>query len=161
MTYLGEEQVNHPNRSSTEVKLQVDGGRISRPAISQFVGGGEAIGTPSVHSTLTEDIYLTLAAAPQKAGDPATIGILVAPLIAWLWIGGGIIAFGTILAAWPGRRRRPTDAVSAPVPGSRARTGARSPDEGGRGRGGGAPVPVAVGVERVTGVWSARRRLRS
>src|SRR3546814_9963237 len=33
----------------------------------------------------------------------------------WLWVGGGIMAFGTILAAWPGRRRRPTDPTSAPI----------------------------------------------
>jgi hypothetical protein len=26
------------------------------------------------------------------------------------------MAVGTLLAAWPGRRRRPTDPVSAPVP---------------------------------------------
>ena len=24
----------------------------------------------------------------------------------WLWIGGGVMALGTVLAAWPGRRRR-------------------------------------------------------
>jgi hypothetical protein len=33
-----------------------------------------------------------------------------------MWIGGGIIGLGTILAAWPGRRRNPLDPVSAPVP---------------------------------------------
>jgi cytochrome c biogenesis factor len=38
-------------------------------------------------------------------------------LIVWLWIGGALMAIGTILAAFPGeRRRRPTDPVSAPVP---------------------------------------------
>jgi cytochrome c-type biogenesis protein CcmF len=35
----------------------------------------------------------------------------------WLWIGGLLMAFGTLLAAFPGaRRRRPVDPVSAPVP---------------------------------------------
>ena len=29
---------------------------------------------------------------------------------------GAVMAFGTILAAWPGRRRRPTTPASAPVP---------------------------------------------
>jgi cytochrome c biogenesis factor len=27
--------------------------------------------------------------------------------VVWLWIGGGVMAAGTALAAWPGRRRRP------------------------------------------------------
>jgi cytochrome c-type biogenesis protein CcmF len=43
----------------------------------------------------------------------------VRPLILWLWLGGGIMAFGTLLAALPGRRRRPTEPVSAPVPDDR------------------------------------------
>ena len=52
--------------------------------------------------------------APEAAGDPAVIGVLVEPLASWLWIGGGIMALGTVLAIWPGpRRRRPTEAVSA------------------------------------------------
>ena len=32
-----------------------------------------------------------------------------------MWIGGGVIAVGTVLAAWPGRRRNPIDPVSAPI----------------------------------------------
>jgi cytochrome c-type biogenesis protein CcmF len=32
-----------------------------------------------------------------------------------LWIVGGIIAVGTAMAAFPGRRRQPTDPVSAPT----------------------------------------------
>jgi cytochrome c biogenesis factor len=45
------------------------------------------------------------------------IGMNVQPLIAWLWTGGGIMAFGTFLAAWPGRRRRPTAPDAEPVAG--------------------------------------------
>ena len=60
-------------------------------------------------------MYLTLVAPPDQAGGSAVIGVIVQPLIIWLWIGGGVIAVGTLLAAWPGRRRRPTAPVSAPV----------------------------------------------
>ena len=42
--------------------------------------------------------------------------VFVKPMILWLWIGGAVMAIGTLLAAFPGsRRRRPTDPVSAPV----------------------------------------------
>ena len=51
--------------------------------------------------------------------DGRTIGVIVQPLIAWLWIGGGLMGLGTFLAAWPGRRRRPTSPSSAPVPDER------------------------------------------
>jgi cytochrome c-type biogenesis protein CcmF len=43
-------------------------------------------------------------------------------LILWMWIGGLMMAFGTVLSAFPGRRRRdPLDPVSARVP-ERAQT---------------------------------------
>src|SRR5207248_3000897 len=77
---------------------------------------GRAIGTPSVRSGPVDDVYLTVAAPPTTPHGPAVIGVTVQPLIAWLWIGGGLMGFGTLLAAVPGRRRRPTDPASAPVP---------------------------------------------
>jgi cytochrome c-type biogenesis protein CcmF len=162
VTYLGVATVNHANRQSTEASVRVDGGRVYRPAISQFVGGGQAIGTPSVRSTARDDVYLTLVTAPQHPGDPAVLGVLVAPLIAWLWIGGGIVALGTVLAAWPGRRRRPTEPVSAGIPGGRRR--ARTGIDAGPGRNGTrdpVPVPVGVAVERadvgLSPWWRSRR----
>ena len=42
VTYLGVVQVNHPNRSGPVVQLRVDGGKVYRPAISQYTGGGDA-----------------------------------------------------------------------------------------------------------------------
>ena len=51
------------------------------------------------------------------------------PLSLWLWIGGGLLAVGTVLAAFPGRRRRrPTDPVSAPIPSTEAAPPAGEPD---------------------------------
>ena len=43
---------------------------------------------------------------------------VVEPMIVWLWIGGGVMAVGTALAAFPGRRRDPLAPVSAPVAGA-------------------------------------------
>ena len=37
-------------------------------------------------------------------------------MILWLWLGGAIMAIGTLLAAFPGSRRRiAIDPVSAPI----------------------------------------------
>ncbi len=33
----------------------------------------------------------------------------------WLWIGGAVVVLGSLLAAFPGKRRDPTEPVSAPV----------------------------------------------
>jgi cytochrome c-type biogenesis protein CcmF len=40
------------------------------------------------------------------------IGVYLQPMTLWLWVGGLIMAFGTLLAVIPGRRRRPTDPTS-------------------------------------------------
>jgi len=69
-------------------------------------------------------------AAGDLPPDAILLRVIVEPLVVWLWIGGGVMAFGTLLAAWPGRRRRPTDPVSAPV--DLTATG----DDGDRGDGG-------------------------
>jgi cytochrome c-type biogenesis protein CcmF len=115
-TYQGTRTVNTAQRSSIQADVVVDNHRVYRPAVSNYPYQNEAIGTPSVSSTLTRDVYLTLTTVPGGPSGAASIGVIVEPLVAWLWIGGGVILLGTVLAAWPGRRRRrPTDPVSTPV----------------------------------------------
>jgi cytochrome c-type biogenesis protein CcmF len=83
---------------------------------------GMTVPTPSVRSGPTRDIYLTLEGTPQAGATAATIKVAIKPLVLWLWVGGALMALGTVLAAFPGRRRRrPTDPVSAPA--------TRTPDE--------------------------------
>ena len=89
--------------------VRVDGGRIDRPKITNFSAAGQGVGTPSVKTGLVRDVYLTLVQAPRTDGAPAVIGVYLQPMTVWLWIGGAIMAIGTLLAAVPGRRRRPTD----------------------------------------------------
>ena len=116
VTFLGLHTARHPNRSSLVADVRVDGGRVYTPQISNYAadpGGG--IGTPSVRSTPVDDVYLTIAVAPQAPGDPTVIGITVQPLIMWIWTGGLLMAVGTVLAILPGRRRRPVLPASAPA----------------------------------------------
>src|SRR3954451_16569117 len=115
VTYLGSSTVKSSNKTSVRARVRVDEGKVYAPAVHQFPFATQAIGSPSVKSGLHDDVYLTLAAAPEQAGGSAVIGVIVQPLIMWLWIGGAVIAVGTVLAAWPGRRRRPAAPVSAPV----------------------------------------------
>jgi cytochrome c-type biogenesis protein CcmF len=113
VTYLGVRTVQHPNRASEVADVRVDGGRVYRPAVSQYPFATQAIGTPSVRTGVFDDVYLTLAATPDTRGGAALIGVIVQPLVVWLWIGGALVAVGTFLAAIPGRRRRPTAPASA------------------------------------------------
>ena len=95
----------------------LDGDRVYGPAMTKYLRQGIDIGTPSVRTGPTNDVYLTLERGAVPGASEATIRVFVKPLILWLWIGGALMAIGTLLAAFPGtRRRRPTDAASAPVP---------------------------------------------
>ena len=94
-----------------------------RACALRFPGGTNTIGTPSVRTGITGDVYLTLLDVPDEDDGQARIGMLVMPLAVWLWIGGTVMALGTLLAAWPGRRRRPTDPSPLPCPSANAAAG--------------------------------------
>jgi cytochrome c-type biogenesis protein CcmF len=115
ITYLDTREVEESNRTATKVRVRIDGGQVYEPALSQYPGFGSLIGTPSVKTGLTEDVYLTITRLPETPDGEVTLRVIIEPMAMWLWVGGGMMFGGTLLAAWPGRRRRPTDAVSAAV----------------------------------------------
>ena len=54
----------------------------------------------------------------QAGATEVQVEVFLKPMILWLWIGGALMAIGTVLSAFPGtRRRRPTE----PSPRCRAR----------------------------------------
>jgi cytochrome c-type biogenesis protein CcmF len=50
-----------------------------------------------------EDLYVILSAF-ERDGKSATIKAMVNPMISWIWIGGGIILLGVVVAVLPERR---------------------------------------------------------
>jgi cytochrome c-type biogenesis protein CcmF len=142
VTYEGvqEEELDRKTRLSAQVRL--DGGQVYEPALSRFTATGQTIGTPSVRTGFTHDVYLTFITAPtDQRPDEAVIGVMVQPLVTWLWIGGGVMALGTLLSAWPGeRRRRPA------VPTDRPAGGDGGDDPAGDDRGADAREPAVVGA---------------
>ncbi len=146
--FVGTRAVTSPSHSSFEAVLRVDGRGAFSPAVSQFGTGSATVGTPAIDSSWRDDLYLTIASIPDK-GTVWTFGVVEQPLVMWLWIGAGLVGFGSVLSAIPGRRRRPTDPVSAPVP-TRARPDTQDRVEVPAGSGprsgpGGEAVPVAGG----------------
>ncbi|MBW3548968.1 MAG: heme lyase CcmF/NrfE family subunit [Actinobacteria bacterium] len=131
-----------PQKTVFSARVQVDGGVVYEPALNRFPNATQTIGTPSVRTSLTDDVYLTLVAMPEEPGDPALIGVLVQPLVAWLWIGGGVMALGTLLALWPGERRRRVPAPS-PAPAEERRAGGDAGEAGEAGED--TPAPAVVG----------------
>ena len=113
---VGFNEVSDDRRTSISALISIDGGQAYAPAISKFKAMGTNIGTPSVRSSFVKDIYLTLEPPVQVSSDSAKIKVFIKPMMMWMWIGGGLMGVGTLLSAFPGSRRRPTDPTSAPVP---------------------------------------------
>jgi cytochrome c-type biogenesis protein CcmF len=104
--------------SVVRAEVLVDGDHVYAPAITKYLRLGQDIATPSVQTGLTKDVYLTIdgTTRPQPGDTEVTLRVFIKPMILWLWVGGALMALGTVLAAFPGpRRRRPTEPVSAPV----------------------------------------------
>ncbi|MGH1502269.1 MAG: heme lyase CcmF/NrfE family subunit [Acidimicrobiales bacterium] len=105
------------DETSRRVKIwadvQIDGGDIYTPAQTRYTVQGMVVPTPSVRPGFTEDLFLVLDSAPDSADGPIRLRVIVRPMISWLWAGGGLMAFGSLLALFPGKRRRATAPTSA------------------------------------------------
>jgi len=63
-----------------------------------------AVSEVALRSNLKEDLYVVLVS--MEADGLAAFQVLVNPMVVWLWIGGGVLILGTLVAAWPPRTRR-------------------------------------------------------
>ncbi|MCB0057497.1 MAG: heme lyase CcmF/NrfE family subunit [Caldilineaceae bacterium] len=61
-----------------------------------------------------EDVYVVLNGW-DNSGSSATFTIYVNPLTMWMWVGGIMMAIGTLIAAWPHATRRRTESVRSLV----------------------------------------------
>ncbi|MCP5029237.1 MAG: heme lyase CcmF/NrfE family subunit [Actinomycetia bacterium] len=116
ITALGSTETDLEEKIEVAAQIRVDSDGVYEPAISRFIVSGQVIGTPSVRPGFTDDVYLSLLEEPDGRQSAVLVRVIVQPLVTWIWTGGLIMGLGTILSAFPGRRRRGTDPVSAPVP---------------------------------------------
>ena len=70
------------------------------PSLSVFPNSGSngAVPTPAIAASPIQDVYVTLLDADPVAGT-ATLRLSTLPLMSWLWVGGGMLALGGLLAA--------------------------------------------------------------
>jgi len=57
----------------------------------------------AIRSTLLEDLYVILVGWDE---DVTAFKVLVTPLVSWIWIGGGILVLGGLIAFWPDRQKQ-------------------------------------------------------
>ena len=120
LLYEGQVVRDEDAKTVNQALIRIDGTGPWGPSLNQFPNGTQTISTPSVRSTLTDDVALSLIKVPTDGDTAMTVRVTIQPLVIWLWIGGLVMAVGTLLAVFPGRRRNPIDPVSAPLRGARS-----------------------------------------
>ena len=77
---------------------------VMSPALKFFPSQQSPVGRAVFRSTLSEDLYLILSGFSELQQNRATLKVLMRPLLTWIWLGGIVIALGTLVAIWPVRK---------------------------------------------------------
>lgn len=80
-----------------------------RPSMRIFRHGNtemqQPVSNPAVLYRWQHDLYLTLAGGIDPSEDYVVLRIIQSPFIIWIWLGGGLMALGTLYCLLPNRRR--------------------------------------------------------
>ena len=115
--FIGVEDIQHSERIEQRVFVELDGDRLT-PSISRYIVRGRVVGDPDTSSSLFQirDVQVSVVRLPSEtSNNNIVLRVTSQPLINWLWLGGAIMIFGSLLAIFPGSRRQPTDPASRPV----------------------------------------------
>lgn len=100
------EATNVKTRIIAELEVIKNGRHLwtARPEKEFYKGQNQPVSEVDLYSTWVEDLYVIL--ADFREDESATIKVYVNPMVSWLWRGGLVIAFGTVIAMWPDRQER-------------------------------------------------------
>ncbi|HEX9107089.1 MAG TPA: heme lyase CcmF/NrfE family subunit [Longimicrobiales bacterium] len=98
-----------PQRFVVSARMSVlDGAGRATAALAPrqnfFNSSDQPVNTPGVRSGPRNDLYINLLAF-ERDGSAATVHVIVQPLVAWIWIGGLIVALGAAFGTLPLPRR--------------------------------------------------------
>jgi cytochrome c-type biogenesis protein CcmF len=111
--------------ASVEVKKDGKPAGLMAPEKRSYRQREEVTSEVGIRRVWNEDLYLILAGvdnadgflAGQNPNPVATFKVLVNPLVPWIWLGGFIMAMGTLVALWPAAEPvRATAKARQPVP---------------------------------------------
>ncbi|HKY60024.1 MAG TPA: heme lyase CcmF/NrfE family subunit, partial [Gemmatimonadota bacterium] len=127
--YRGTDVEGGPNYTATVANLTVRDGdrgpRRMRPERRFYPTAQEQVTTEvAIWSRPFEDLYAVLESY-QPGSEAVDVTLLVNPMVLWIWIGGGVMVFGMLIALStprPGTRRRREAGASIPTERSEAVT---------------------------------------
>jgi cytochrome c-type biogenesis protein CcmF len=116
LVYTGLSTLDTPHLENVSAHLSVmrNGKMIEvmEPAKLFYKAAQQPATKVAIRSTLAADLYVVLAGVDEKSGL-ATFDVFLTPLVSWLWLGGLIMALGTVVAIWPNAREREAIAATA------------------------------------------------
>jgi len=93
-THLRVEGVFRATRAGADL------GRLT-PALKYYPTQQSPIGRAEMRVSLVEDVYVILSGFSDVGRRQATLKLLVRPMVAWIWLGGLVLALGTLVTVWP------------------------------------------------------------
>jgi cytochrome c-type biogenesis protein CcmF len=125
LTQFGTEDGRSVSRA--EVTVYRDGQNVGKlfPRQDFYVAHGQPMSIPGVRSTLEDDFYVLLVGWEEIGQAGATFKVYHNPLVNFVWTGGLVFIFGTLIAAWPDQdpetlrksRKKTHTSVSVPAGG--------------------------------------------
>jgi cytochrome c-type biogenesis protein CcmF len=76
---------------------------VLTPEIQRRSGYNKWVTEVAIRYGLWDDLYVIMAWAEDDG--TAILQIMVNRLVTWIWIGGGVLFIGSLIALWPDRRR--------------------------------------------------------
>lgn len=95
-------------RAGAEVVLSRNGRELAvlYPMIKQFSGQAMVVPTPGIFYRWQHDIYLNVGGNLTPGQDYVIMHLVQSPMVTWVWIGGLIMAIGTLYCLLPTRGER-------------------------------------------------------
>ena len=111
-------ETTHMESLRANVKVYRGGNFVTTmtPAKLFFKRQQQPATTVAIRSTPVHDLYVVLAGIDDDGGR-ATFQVFLTPLVFWLWAGGLMMAFGTVITMWPNVRERAAIAAAVRRPG--------------------------------------------
>ncbi|MHB0988650.1 MAG: heme lyase CcmF/NrfE family subunit [Bellilinea sp.] len=91
------------NVARAVVSVQRDGKYLGQlyPRRDYYYDSQQPMTIPGVRSTMEDDLYVLLVDWEPISSTGVTFKIYHNPLVNWLWFGGFVFIFGTLVASWP------------------------------------------------------------
>lgn len=106
LRFEGVRALDEGRRVAVEAILQSPRFGEIRPRLHFYPQMQAPLAYPRVIYTLKDDYYFILMDFDREGGEWASIRLVLTPLVLWLWVGGGIVALGTLYLLWPSPRRQ-------------------------------------------------------